>query len=181
MTVCSSETLKQEMNTRNYMNHNICIKYVDHREAVVAGRLHAVQMLAYRQEAELLGVKDFPPLTVSVSDIQELPEKFLAAFAGDEIIGAISIEPDEEAGAHSISSLVVHPCWQRQGVAGRLMAAVTAEYGSAPMTVQTAEKNLPALALYAKYGFVEFKRWCVGDEKLELVRLRRLSAFHIPS
>lgn len=136
--------------------------------------MHAVQMLAYRQEAELLGVKDFPPLAVSVSDIQELPEKFLAAYAGDEIIGAISIEPDEEVGAHSISSLVVHPDWQRQSVAGRLIAAVIAEYGKAPMTVQTAAKNLPALALYAKSGFVEFKRWCVGDEKLELVRLRRL-------
>jgi len=49
---------------------------VDHRDARVAAKLHAVQILAYRQEAELLGVKDFPPLTVSVSDIQELPENF---------------------------------------------------------------------------------------------------------
>ena len=146
---------------------------VDHRDARVAAKLHAVQILAYRQEAELLGVKDFPPLTVSVSDIQELPEKFLAIFAGDEIIGAVSIGPDEEAGTHTIGSLVVCPARQRQGVAMCLMAAVTAEYGKVPMTVQTGAKNLPALALYAKFGFVEFKRWCVGNEKLELVRLRR--------
>ena len=41
------------------------------------------------------------------------------------------------------------------------------------MTAQTAAKNLPALALYAKFRFVAFKRWSVGEEKLELVRLRR--------
>ncbi|HAE38753.1 MAG TPA: hypothetical protein DCG57_08955, partial [Candidatus Riflebacteria bacterium] len=100
-------------------------------------------MEAYQQEAELLGVKDFPPLAVSVRDIQELPETFLAAFAGDDIIGAISTAPDEDGGGQSIESLVVMPCRQRQGVARMLMQAVVAEYGAAPMAVQTAAKNLP--------------------------------------
>jgi len=155
------------------MKINICTQHVDHRDLKVAERIHAVQMAAYRQEAELLGVKDFPPLAVSVRDIQELPETFLVAFAGTETIGAISTAPDEDVGGHSIESLVVMPCWQRQGVARILMEAVVAEYGAAPMAVQTAAKNLPVLSLYGKFGFVEFKRWCVGAEQLELVRLRR--------
>ena len=155
------------------MKINICTQHVDHRDLKMAEKIHAVQMAAYRQEAELLGVKDFPPLAVSLRDIQALPETFLAAFAGAEIIGAISTAPDEDGGGQSIESLVVKPCRQRQGVARMLMQAVVAEYGAAPMAVQTAAKNLPVLALYAKFGFVEFKRWCVGAEKLELVRLRR--------
>ncbi|MBU1107336.1 MAG: GNAT family N-acetyltransferase [Candidatus Riflebacteria bacterium] len=155
------------------MNKDFFIQYVDHRDAKTAARLHAVQMAAYRQEADLLGVKHFPPLEVSVQEIQELPEKFLAALEGEEIIGATSVCPDDETDGQNIASLVVAPARQREGIAGRLMTALLVEYGNGLMTVQTAAKNSPALALYAKFGFVEFKRWCVGEEALELVKLLR--------
>jgi len=44
------------------------IVLLDHRSLEVAKRIHAIQIGAYRLEADLLGVKSFPPLERSVED-----------------------------------------------------------------------------------------------------------------
>jgi ribosomal protein S18 acetylase RimI-like enzyme len=149
------------------------IEAVDHAALPTARQLHAVQMRAYAQEAVLLGATFFPPLERTVEDVMTCTEAFVAAFAGDAIVGAISMEPDGEGLGMNIASLVVEPRFQRQGIGRRLLDAALATHGMGEMTVQTGARNLPALALYEQVGFVAFRHWLVGSEPLALVKLRR--------
>ena len=156
------------------MAHLPRIEFVDHRALLTAQQLHAVQMVAYAQEAKLLGAIYFPPLERTVDDVQATDEVFMAAFMNQELVGAASVWPDPEEMGIDIASLVVDPRVQRQGIGKALMASVLATHGSGKVTVQTGAKNLPALSLYARAGFVELRRWFVGSEPLELVKLQRL-------
>ena len=156
------------------------IELVDHRLLPIVRQLHAVQMSAYAQEARLLGAIYFPPLECTVEDVQASAEEFLAAFVGDEIVGAISVDLGEGDKSVNVASLVVAPQFQRRGIGKALMAAVLAAHGGKQLTVQTGVKNLPALALYAQVGFVELRRWLVGREPLELIKLHRLATAGSP-
>jgi ribosomal protein S18 acetylase RimI-like enzyme len=120
-----------------------------------------------------LGAIYFPPLECKVEEVQMTDEAFLAAFISEELVGAASVWPDPEGLGMNIASLVVAPQFQRQGIGTALMASVLATHGSGEVTVQTGAKNLPALSLYARAGFVELRRWFVGREPLELVKLQR--------
>jgi ribosomal protein S18 acetylase RimI-like enzyme len=155
------------------MNALLRIQIARHAQRDIARRIHEVQMLAYAQEAALLGARWFPPLEQTIEDVMASPGTFYAALIGDEIVGALAVS--QEAGdAHAtIDSLVVSPAFQRQGAGRALLEAVIAEHGRKPLFVQTGAKNVPALSLYARYGFREIERWLAGDEPLELVRLRR--------
>jgi ribosomal protein S18 acetylase RimI-like enzyme len=156
------------------MAHLPRIQFVDHRTLLTAQQLHAVQMVAYAQEAKLLGASYFPPLERTVDEVQSTDEVFLAAFMSQELVGAASVWPDPEGMGMNIASLVVAPQFQRQGIGTALMASVLASHGSGEITVQTGARNLPALSLYARAGFVELRRWFVGREPLELVKLQWL-------
>ncbi len=147
------------------------VKPVDHHDPAMAAAIHAVQMAAYTQEARLLGARQFPPLERTVRDIQISTENYFAAFDNKILVGVVSLGPGEDPKVKNIASLVVTPARQREGIANLLLQMVLEQYGAGPITVQTAAKNLPALELYAKFGFVECKRWSVGAEALELVRL----------
>jgi len=150
------------------------VEAVDHRDAAIARRLHAVRQLAYAQEAALLGAVWFPPLAETLDELRASGERFLAVFVDEQLAAAIGTEPDaDEPGATTIASLVVAPEFQRRGIARALMASVLREHGEAVLTVQTGASNAPALALYAACGFEPIRRWRVGPEPLELVKLRR--------
>ena len=120
-----------------------------------------------------MGAVCFPPLKRSVEEVRDAAESFLVAFIGDELVGAASVWPDPEGVGINVASLVVSPHFQRQGIGTALLASILATHGKGEITVQTGVKNLPALAVYARAGFVEFRRWFVGREPLELVKLRR--------
>lgn len=108
-----------------------------------------------------------------MADVARSGESCLGAYGGDELVGAVGTCRDEEDPAINIASLVVSPAHQRRGVARTLVSAVIAQHAGVELTVQTGAANAPALALYAELGFVECRRWLVGDPPLELVRLRR--------
>jgi ribosomal protein S18 acetylase RimI-like enzyme len=137
-------------------------------------------MSAYAQEAQLLEATEFPPLERTVDEVRTSAEEFLAAFVGDEMVGAASVCPDPEGMGMNIASFVVAPKFQRRGIGKRLLATILAEHGRGELTVQTAARNLPALSLYAQAGFVELRRWPVGREPLELVKLRRPATRRTP-
>jgi len=155
------------------MSNTFRIERVDHTSPSIARQIHSVQMSAYAQEAKLLGAIDFPPLRRTVEDIRTCEEEFFVAFADEELIGAISVWPDPERMGKSIASLVVSPSYQRRGVARGLLAQVLLQYGAGTLTVQTGAKNEPVLSLYAQSGFIELRRWLVGQEPLEIVKLWR--------
>ena len=157
------------------MPHKLRIEQVAHRSFEVAQQLYAVQMRAYALEARLLGAVYFPPLERTVDDMRNSTEMFLAAGFEDQIVGAASTWPDDDGMVINIASLVVAPSHQRQGIGRKLMAAVLVRHGGEGLTVQTGVKNVPAISLYKSLGFAELRRWFVGREPLELVKLRRIA------
>ncbi len=146
---------------------------IENREHGVAERIHAVQRLAYEQEAALLQVRYFPPLELTPGDIRSSNERFFGAFIGAELLGSGSISHNTGTNQRHIASLVVTPKCQRQGIGRLLLAAALSECKGAVITVSTGAKNSPALALYEEFGFVEYMRQTIGSEALELVKLRR--------
>ena len=154
------------------MKVHVDVEPLDHSAASMAERIHAVQMAAYSQEAVLIGAVQFPPLSRTLEEVRSSSEQFFGAFVGSELVGAAGIEYEGEA-SMGISSFVVAPDWQRQGVGRILLRRILELYGAHGLQVQTAARNVPALALYHQSGFLEVRRWLVGAEALELVRLRR--------
>jgi len=152
------------------------VEHLNHHERAVAEGIHSVQMAAYAQEAKLLKARDFPPLERTVEDIQASDELFLGVVEDGAIIGALSMSPDEEPGAMSITSLVVAPHRQHQGIGRLLLAAALEQSGHTVLTVSTGAKNARALALYEQFGFSEYRRRRLGSELLEVIKLRRTRA-----
>jgi ribosomal protein S18 acetylase RimI-like enzyme len=98
------------------------------------------------------------------------------AFEDEALAGVLSLCPDEEGRGISISSLVIHPAYQQRGLGQALVREATERYLASELTVQTAVANIPALSLYARFGFKEYRRWACGNEPLELVKLSRSPA-----
>ncbi|MCX7207100.1 MAG: GNAT family N-acetyltransferase [Proteobacteria bacterium] len=141
------------------------VERLQQRDSSVAKEIHAVQMAAYAQEAELIGAKYFPPLNTTFDDILQSDEHFFGIADEGVLLAVISLcEMD-------ICSLVVAPGHQRKGLATCLLSFAIEQ--SVELTVMTAVKNTPALALYAAFGFAEYQRYFKGSEALELVFLRR--------
>ncbi len=153
--------------------NSIRIAPLAHREPGVSESIHAVQLLAYRQEAALLQVTSFAPLQAGSADIRASQERFLGAFAGPELVGAVGIGTDTVPGRKTIASLVVAPRHQRRGIGRLLMAAALRECEGSVVSVSTGARNIPALALYEDLGFIEYERRTVGPEGIEIVMLRR--------
>lgn len=141
------------------------VERLEPSDLTVAKEIHAVQMAAYAQEAELIAAKYFPPLNTTLDDILQSDEHFFGITDEGVLLAAISLCES------NICSLVVAPRHQRKGLASCLLRFVIEQ--GAELTVMTAVKNTPALALYAGFGFAEFQRCLKGQEALELVFLRR--------
>ena len=62
-----------------------------------------MQIEAYTQEAKLIGTLDFPPLSRTVDDIRTSQDQFLVAYAGEQLVGSISVEPALEYLGNNIS------------------------------------------------------------------------------
>ena len=153
------------------------ITLLDHRSAEVAAAVQGVLHLAYAQEAALLQVKHFAPLARTVADLQASTDFYLGAWLGDTLAGALSVGPDEEPGQICITTLVVHPAHQRQGVARALVQSALQRGGGAVFVVATATANAPALTLYRGLGFVDYRYGQITDEGAEplaIVKLRRV-------
>ena len=152
------------------------IEPVDHRDLAAARQIHAVMLLAHAQEARLLQAEDFAPMAREPADIQASDDYFIGAFRGDELLGCVSLGPDDEPGQISIASLIVHPAHQRQGIARALMAEALRRSAGLALSVTTGAKNTPALALYGQLGFVVYRHGTLGTEELHIVKLRRAAA-----
>jgi ribosomal protein S18 acetylase RimI-like enzyme len=158
---------------------SIFVSILEHTSYTVAERILSVQHAAYRQEAAMLGVDRFPPLERSVSDIQRSDDRFFGARIDEQLIGVASIEPPRNQLPACISSMTVTLEYQRRGVARALMCALLREAGANAVTVSTAARNEPALALYAGFGFTVSSRRKIANANLEIVELRRDSSLDL--
>lgn len=132
--------------------------------------LLALRRLAHGQEAALLGIaaETFPPLQQQRWELQASNESHLGAWCDGQLVGAISWAADEEdPAAQWISSLVVDPAEQRQGVATRLLYALDQLNRGRPLTAWVPAGNAPALGLAEAQGFRRLGR------AQALIKLRR--------
>lgn len=151
----------------------IRIEMLDHRHIVVAQRIHELLACAHAQEFKLYQAHQFSPLKQTTDDIQTSGAYFLGALHNDTIVGSISVGHDDEQGQISIEFLAVHPSHQRQGIGKSLLLEALRLGNGAPFSVVAGADNAPALTLYKKLGFVEYRRGTLGTESLVMVKLRR--------
>ncbi|MBC3767130.1 GNAT family N-acetyltransferase [Neptunicella marina] len=133
------------------------IKKLEHVRDQIAQQIHQVFQRSYKIEADIIGVENFPPLLRSIENIQQSDSQFYAYLEDGCVAGVIEIVFD---GIQlDIDSLVVDPDHFRKGIAGKLIRFVLDSYEHQKAVVETAVVNIPAIDLYKKHGFVEFKQW----------------------
>jgi ribosomal protein S18 acetylase RimI-like enzyme len=133
------------------------ITKLDNSNEGVANQIFTIFQNSYKVEAQLIGTLDFPPLSRSVKDIENSQTLFYG-FSENQSLAAI-IEVVVEDKLLSIDSLTVDPGYFRKGIADKLIAYVLETIDFSEAIVETAVVNMPAISLYRKHGFVEFKRW----------------------
>lgn len=117
-------------------------------------QIWSLQHIAYRIEAELIGAKELPPLMDTLESLRRCGETFYAEFdEEDEIHGVVAVEC-EQTGTLTISRMMVHPAYARQGIGSHLLEHVFSRYPDVPLyIVSTGTRNEPAVKLYRKQGF----------------------------
>jgi len=134
----------------------------------VADKIYTVFQNSYQVEAQLIGTLNFPPLSRGVKDIANSINEFYG-FIVDGCLAAV-VEIAVENKHLEINSLTVDPKYFRKGIASKLISFILNGFDSTKITVETAVVNEPAIILYKKHGFVEFKRWIPshGIEKIAM-------------
>jgi ribosomal protein S18 acetylase RimI-like enzyme len=120
----------------------------------IVRQIWSLQHIAYRIEADLIGVKELPPLMDTLESLRRCGETFYAEFdEDDEIQGVVAVEC-EQPGTLTISRMMVHPAYARQGIGSHLLEHVFSRYPDVPLyIVSTGTRNEPAVKLYRKQGF----------------------------
>jgi len=111
----------------------------------------AVQRAAYAIEAELIGYPRLPPLHETLEGLQATPEELWLCEEGGELCGVVGLE--QHAGELVIARLFVAPPEFRRGIGSALVAQALARADGRRVRVGTGARNLPALALYERFGF----------------------------
>ncbi len=144
------------------------INKLDNSDAKVAKQIFTTFQNSYKIEAQLIGTLDFPPLSRSVRDIKNSTTLFYGFSISESLAGIIEIVINGEYLV--INSLTVDPYYFRRGIADKLISFVLQNLNASKAIVETAVVNTPAINLYKKHGFVEFKRWTPshGIEKLAM-------------
>jgi GNAT superfamily N-acetyltransferase len=116
-------------------------------EAVVT-----LQRASYRIEADLLGARTLPALKESPRKLRRTGERFLGAYEGERLVGAVSWK--RSGPLVDVHRLVVHPDRFRRGIAGALLDALEhTEPDAERSIVATGAANEPARRLYERRGF----------------------------
>jgi len=144
------------------------ITKLENSNEIIANQIHTIFQSSYKVEAQLIGVHDFPPLLRSVKDIVNSKTDFYGFNDNNCLAAIIEIEIDEK---HlDIHSLTVDPKYFRKGIADKLINYVLKTFDLTVAIVETASVNQPAINLYERNGFVEFKKWTPshGIEKVAM-------------
>jgi len=144
------------------------IQAVEHRSEEAAAEIHGIFQRSYKKEAELLGLDSIPPLHRTRDQLRTASTSFLGCLVEKKLAAVLEFNVK---GAHlAIDSLVVDPSHFRQGLASALLKHLLTQEKWFTAEVETASGNVPAIALYRRFGFRESKVWRTshGIEKVKL-------------
>ena len=133
------------------------IKKLKNNDMETSSQIRSVFQFSYAVEAELLKVKDFPPLKLPLESYLKSSNDFYGYFENNELAGVIEVERTEKY--IDINSLVVKPNFFRRGIGRKLIEFTFNRFDSKLFIVETGVKNKPATKLYKKLGFKEIKQW----------------------
>lgn len=122
----------------------------------VVEQLWSLQHAAYRLEAAAIGLTEVPPLQDTFDSIRDSEVQIYGELTEDgELLGAIVTVPAGSSKTLEIARLMIHPDHLRQGIGASLMDYVLTNHSDTKSFVVTAgTRNLPAVSLYRKFGFI---------------------------
>lgn len=123
-----------------------------------------LQKITYLSEAQLLNNYNIPPLTQTLTELEQEFHKGIVLKATDEtntIIGSIRAYQNKET--LYIGKLMVHPTYQNKGIGGQLLLAIESYFPKARYELFTSDRSLKNLSLYTKNGYKEFKRETINN------------------
>ena len=133
------------------------IEKLKNSDLEIAKKMQLIFQASYKVEAILLNATNFPPLKRTLENYTESNTEFYG-YSINEVLAAV-VEIDTNNNYILIRSLVVHPDFFRQGIAGKLLTFVFETFKSNLFVVETGLENGPATELYEKFGFVEVHQW----------------------
>jgi anthranilate synthase/aminodeoxychorismate synthase-like glutamine amidotransferase len=136
-----------------------------------------LQKRAFRIEAERYDDYTLPPLTQTLEEIKAdfTQQHVLKATLKGEIIG--SVRAHAEADTCHVARLIVHPDYHGRGIGTRLMHALESAFGDVErFEIFTGDRSDPALHLYQKLGYEEFKRKAMDTHDLVFLEKRTPAA-----
>ncbi|MCL9781640.1 GNAT family N-acetyltransferase [Vibrio sp. S4M6] len=138
-----------------------------HTNHDVAQSILELSYAAYQQEASLLKLSHFPPLSETIDSILNAHSVFHGMEQNDQLVGVIELE---QGNIYQVNRLVVHPEYFRQGIGRSLLTHSLSNTNTYQVT--TAIANTPAINLYESFGFVQQCTFMV-EGSLELCTLVR--------
>ena len=116
-----------------------------------AQTLLVLQRSSYALEAEIIGDDRIPPLHQDAVGLTGWRGRWITAWDGVDLVGAVAwAEHDEHI---NIDKLMVSPGATRRGIGAALLERVIDRSAGRQVFVATGRDNVPAVSLYAKYGF----------------------------
>jgi len=152
----------------NLVAHHDNIHRLDQADASISQDIWALFQRAYRIEAEIIGVEDFPPLNRTLENIQITKSTFTGLFAGATLTAVSETQTDDNC--LSIDGFVVDPQFFRKGFGSQLLQTILDESHCNVAFVETAAANEPAVRFYRRFDFREIDRWKTA-EGTQLVKL----------
>jgi len=121
-------------------------------DQTLAKELHTLWQESYPIEARLIGVnlEDFPPLSKKPEDFELSNNHFLVLQSEKKVLACLEIRKLDRG--FRFQSFLVAPEHLRKGLGSKLLLEGINLYKK-PIFIETGALNVPAIALYKKYGF----------------------------
>jgi len=147
-----------------------------------AEEILALQILAYRSEAEIYNDFNIPPLLQTLESIQKDFEKqfFLKAVFNGRIVGSVRAYTKGET--CYIGRLIVHPGSENQRIGTKLMNEIEKIFNTCHrFELFTGDRSKRNLYLYQKLGYKIFKKASITDQTTIVYLEKKVDPSPLPS